>query len=138
MVAACRWGARPGTIREVRMKKVLVLGCVVVGMMLVSFSSMAATSDAWIPGLASFVLPGLGQLLNDDMDKAILHFAVGVGISALGWGIGWYVLPGAWYLTPTLYFAWSLYSGYDAYKVAKKNHFTLGLVENGVGFSYTF
>jgi hypothetical protein len=120
------------------MKKVLVLGCVVVGMMFVSLSSMAATSDAWIPGLASFALPGLGQLLNDQMDKAIMHFAIGVGIGALGYGIGWYILPGAWYLVPTLYFAWSLYSGYDAYTVAKKNHFTLGFVENGIGFSYQF
>jgi hypothetical protein len=120
------------------MKKVLVLGCVMVGVLLVSFSSLAASSDAWIPGLASFVVPGLGQLLNDQMDKAVLHFVVGVGISALGYGIGWYILPGAWYLTPALYFAWSIYSGYDAYTVAKKSNFTLGFVERGVGFSYTF
>ncbi len=120
------------------MKKVLVLGCVIVGMVLVSFSSLAASSEAWIPGLASFVLPGLGQLLNDEMDKAILHFVVGVGISAVGFGIGWYILPGAWYLTPALYLGWSIYSGYDAYTVAKKHNFRLGLVDNGVGFSYSF
>jgi hypothetical protein len=120
------------------MKKAFVLGCVALGVLLVSFSSMAASSDAWIPGVASFVLPGLGQLINDEMDKAILHFVVGVGIGALGYGIGWYVLPGAWYLTPALYFAWSIYSGYDAYTVAKKNHFTLGFVDGGVGFSYNF
>lgn len=120
------------------MKKVLVLGCVVVGMLLVSFSSMAAKNDAWIPGVASFVLPGLGQLINDEMDKAILHFVVGVGIGALGYGIGWYILPGAWYLTPALYFAWSIYSGFDAYSVAKDHNFQLGFVERGVGFSYSF
>jgi hypothetical protein len=120
------------------MKKVLVLGCVLAGMLLVSLGTLAASSDAWIPGLASFVVPGLGQLINDQMDKAILHFVVGVGIGALGYGIGWYVLPGAWYLTPALYFAWSLYSAYDAYTVAKENHFTLGFVERGIGFSVDF
>ncbi len=120
------------------MRKLWVLGCVVVGMLLVSCGSLAASSDAWIPGLASFVLPGLGQLLNDEMDKAILHFAVGVGIGAVSWGIGWYILPGLWYLTPALYFGWSVYSGYDAYTVAKDNNFRLGLVEHGIGFSYSF
>jgi len=119
------------------MKKVLVLGCVMVGMLLVSFGSLAASSDAWIPALGSFVLPGLGQLLNDQMDKAILHFAVGVGIGAVGFGLGWYFNP-LWYVTPALYLGWAIYSGYDAYTVAKKSNFTLGFVENGVGFSYTF
>ena len=120
------------------MKKVLVLGCVMVGMLLVSFGSLAASSDAWIPGLASFVVPGLGQLLNDQMDKAVLHFAVGVGIYGLGFGLGWYISPYILYLTPALGLGWAIYSGYDAYTVAKKNHFTLGFVENGVGLSYTF
>jgi len=120
------------------MKKVSVLACVLVGVLLVSFSSLAASNDAWIPGVASFVLPGLGQLLNDQMDKAILPFVVGVGIGVLGYGIGWYVLPGAWYLVPALYFAWSIYSGYDAYTVAKEHNFTLGMVDNGIGFSYDF
>jgi hypothetical protein len=120
------------------MKKVLVLGCVMVGMLLVSFSSLAASSDAWIPGLGSFVLPGLGQLLNDEMDKAVLHFAVGVGIYGLGFGLGWYISPYILYLTPALGLGWAIYSGYDAYTVAKDHNFTLGFVENGVGFSYTF
>ena len=120
------------------MKKGLVLGCVVLGMFAVSFSTMAANADALIPGVASFVLPGLGQLLNDETDKAILHFVVGVGIGAVGYGVGWYILPGAWYLVPALYFGWSLYSAYDAYSVAKEQNFRLGFVENGVGFSYQF
>jgi hypothetical protein len=134
---AARWGGA-ATAREVAVKKIAVVVCVLVGMMAVSFGTLAASSDAWIPGLASFVLPGLGQLLNDQMDKAVLHFAVGVGIGALGYGISWYVLPGAWYLVPAAYFAWSIYSGYDAYTVAKEQHFTLGLVDGGVGFTYEF
>ncbi len=120
------------------MKKVLVLGCVVVGMLLVSFSSMAAKNDAWIPGVASFVLPGLGQLINDEMDKAILHFVVGVAIYGIGFGVGWYVSPYVAYLTPVLGLAWAVYSGFDAYNVAKDHNFQLGFVERGVGFSYSF
>jgi hypothetical protein len=120
------------------MKKLLVLGCVIVGMLLISFSSMAASNDAWIPGLASFVIPGLGQLLNDQMDKAILHFAVGVAIYGLGFGVGWYVSPYVAYLTPALGLAWAIYSGFDAYNVAKDQNFQLGFVNGGVGFSYNF
>ncbi len=119
------------------MKKVLVLGCVIVGMLLVSLGSLAASNDAWIPGLASFALPGLGQLINDQMDKAILHFAVGIGIGAIGYGVGWYFNP-LWYVTPALYLGWAIYSGYDAYTVAKDQNFQLGFVNGGVGFAYNF
>ncbi len=119
------------------MKKAVVLVFVLVGMLLVSFGTLAASSDAWIPGLASFVLPGLGQLLNDQMDKAILHFAVGIGIGAIGYGVGWYFTP-LWYVTPALYLGWAIYSGYDAYTVAKDQNFTLGFVDRGIGFSYSF
>ncbi|MGD9676480.1 MAG: hypothetical protein AB7V19_07340, partial [Candidatus Bipolaricaulia bacterium] len=99
------------------MKRVLVLGVLVLGLLVTGISVSAAT-QAWIPGVASLAIPGLGQLLNGQEDKALVHFVVGLGISALGYGIGWYVLPGAWYLVPTLYFAWSVYSACDAYNVA--------------------
>lgn len=120
------------------MKRVSVLGVVIVSLLVLGVSLSAVASDAWIPGIASIAIPGLGQLLNDQMDKAALHFVVGLGISAIGYGVGWYILPGAWYLVPTLYFAWSIYSGYDAYNVAKSQGFTLGFVPNGVGFAYNY
>lgn len=119
------------------MKRVLVLGVLVLGLLAAAIPA-AAASDAWIPGVASLAIPGLGQLLNGDEDKALVHFVVGLGISAIGYGIGWYILPGAWYLVPTLYLAWSVYSAFDAYNVAKDTGFTLGFVPNGVGVGYTY
>ncbi len=119
------------------MKRMLVLGVLVLGLLAAGVSVSAAT-EAWIPAVASLAIPGLGQLLNDQPEKALVHFVVAVGISALGYGIGWYILPGAWYLVPTLYFAWSVYSAFDAYHVAKDKGFSIGLVPNGIGVGYTY
>ncbi|MCX7751056.1 MAG: hypothetical protein N2320_05940, partial [Candidatus Bipolaricaulota bacterium] len=35
-------------------------------------------------GLASFVVPGFGQYLNGEYEKALVHFGVAVGIGAVG------------------------------------------------------
>jgi len=94
-------------------------------------------SQAWIPALGSFLIPGLGQLLNDEIDKAIFHFAVDVGILALGWYLGG-LLPMGYYTIPTLHLAWGLYSGYDAYIVAEENNFRIGMVPNGIVVSYSY
>ncbi len=48
------------------------------------------------------------------------------------------MLPGAWYLVPTLYLAWSVYSAYDAYTVAKDQGFTIGFQPNGLGVGYRY
>jgi len=98
-----------------------------------------SAQDEWIPGLASFVLPGLGQLLNDQMDRAILHFAVDIGIVALGtYAAGLFGLAPLYYVVPALHLGWAVYSGLDAYNVAKDQGFSIGFVENGVSFSYNF
>jgi len=119
------------------MKKLVVVLCVIVSLMATTFGAMAQTNDAWIPGLASFVLPGLGQLLNDEMDKAILHFGVDVAIVGLGYYVG-SLLPFGFYAIPALHLGWAIFSGFDAYDVAKDTGFSIGLVENGVAFSYRF
>ena len=125
------------------MKRMLVLGALVVSLLVAGVSASAA-SEAWIPGLASFLLPGPGQLLNDDSDKAVTHFAVGVGIMALNMSIGWWLPYGTTYFAPVLItlsavnLAWRIYSGWDAYKVAKSEGFTIGFVPGGVGVSYCY
>jgi hypothetical protein len=122
------------------MGKYLVAAAVVIGLVAtIGVSLNAATSDAWIPAIASFVIPGLGQLLNDQMDKAIFHFVVDVGINALGYYLTWSAL--GWYTAPIwglAHLGWALYSGYDAYTVAKEKGFSIGLRENGVAFAFRF
>jgi hypothetical protein len=119
------------------MRKCAVVFCVIVGLLWVTFGAVAQTNDAWIPGLASFILPGLGQLLNDEMDKAIIHFGVDVAIIGLGYYVGT-LLPFGFYAIPALHLGWALFSGFDAYNVAKDTGFTIGLVENGIGFSFAY
>jgi len=119
------------------MKNMVVVFGVILGILGAAVGASAQSSDAWIPGLASFVLPGLGQVLNDDIDKAILHFGVDVGILALGWYIG-VLVPYGYFAIPALHLAWAIYSGLDAYNVAKEQHFTIGVIPNGLAFSGSF
>lgn len=69
-----------------------------------------------VPAIASFVIPGSGQLVNDQPNKALTHFVVGVGVSSI------YYLPFTytpiWRVLPALQLAWHGYSSYDAYQVA--------------------
>lgn len=128
------------------MNKVLIVVAVLVslvGVMTVSgFAQTSGPSDAWIPGLASFIIPGLGQMLNDQMDKAIIHFGVAVGISVGGSLISNALLDNSsWYgysIVGLAYLGWSAYSGLDAYNVAKDTGFTLGMTENGLTLAYSF
>jgi len=120
------------------MRKALVVGVVA---LCVLFGGIAVSGqDEWVPGLASFVLPGLGQLLNDQMDRAIIHFAVDVGIIALGYYAAALMPLGAvaFYAVPALHLGWAIYSGLDAYNVAKDQGFSIGFVENWIGLSYNF
>ena len=125
------------------MNKALIVVAVLVGLLgAMAVEGAARSSDAWVPGLASFLIPGLGQLLNDQVDKAIIHFGVAVGISVGGSlmsSILW--RSGFWYgysIMGGVYLLWSVYSGLDAYNVAKDTGFTLGMTEDGLTLSYNF
>ena len=131
------------------MHKLVVVGLVMIGLLAITPLAVGAQpaqpNEAWIPGLASFLIPGLGQLMNGQTDKAVLHFGVDVAI-----------LVGGEYLTEVTYnphelfgsrfvfivlaahLAWSLYSGYDAYTVAKEKGFTLGFTDDGLSLAYNF
>ena len=119
------------------MRKCAMVVCLIVAMLWVAFGAAAQMDEAWIPGLASFVVPGLGQLLNDEMDKALIHFGVDLAIFGLGYYVGSF-LPFGYYAIPALHLGWAVFSGFDAYNVAKDTGFTIGLVENGIGFAYEF
>jgi len=120
------------------MKRALVVVGVMIGLLLVTVGASAQSAEAWIPGLASFVLPGLGQLLNDQLDKAILHFGVHVAIIAAGWYVGTLLPWQSIYALSALHLGWAIYSGYDAYTVARDTGFRIGLIPNGVRFAYSF
>ncbi|MCK5245892.1 hypothetical protein KAR02_03295, partial [Candidatus Bipolaricaulota bacterium] len=51
------------------------------------------------------------------------------------------LLPFSYYTYPLValvHLGWGIYSGLDAYDVAKTQGFQLGLVENGIGFEVNF
>jgi len=122
------------------MKKCVGVVGVVLGLLALTFGALAQPSEAWIPGVASLVLPGLGQFLNDEVDKAFLHLGIAIAIDVGAYYVA-SLLPFSYYAYPIVglaHLAWGLYSGYDAYTVAKERGFTIGLVENAVGFSVRF
>ena len=123
------------------MKRGVVVLVVLAGLLAVMGTNVTAQeSDAWIPGIASFLIPGLGQLLNDEFNKAIIHFGVDVAILAAGTYVV-SLLPWSPYrygIVGLAHLAWSLYSGYDAYTVAKKTGFTIGFTEDGLTLAYHF
>ena len=119
-------------------KRVGVVVCVIVGLLALTFGATAQTNQAWIPGVASLALPGLGQLLNDQIDKALWHFGVAVALNVGAYYVSALLpFPGV-YGVGLVYLAWGLYSGYDAYTVAKERGFRIGVVENGIGFAVNF
>ena len=74
-----------------------------------------------VPSIASFILPGSGQLLNDEPNKALTHFVVIVGIDTATYMFARTTRPFNWTsyrLGTALHLAWSGYSAYDAYQVA--------------------
>ena len=122
---------------------------VLIGVLAIAIASMSSMvvaaqtqSEAWIPGLASFLIPGLGQLLLDEPDKAVLHFGVDVAILIGGGYIASIMSPYYWYsgysIVGLAHLAWSLYSGYDAYTTAKEKGFSIGFTGDGLSFSYNF
>jgi uncharacterized membrane protein HdeD (DUF308 family) len=121
--------------------RVGVVVCVIVGLLALTFGATAQTNQAWIPGVASLALPGLGQFLNNEVDKAFWHLGVAIALDVGAYYLvtllpftGFYSYP----LIGLVHLAWGVYSGLDAYNVAKEQGFTIGLVENGIGFAVNF
>jgi TM2 domain-containing membrane protein YozV len=77
-------------------------------------SSNGSSMDGVVPAVASAVVPGLGQLINKQSDKAIGIFAVVVGgfvlgaLPLIGW-IPWLVAVCSW-----------IYGIVDGYVTGKK------------------
>jgi TM2 domain-containing membrane protein YozV len=123
------------------MRAVMGLGCAVMILLAATVGVSAQNNDAWIPGLASFVIPGVGQFINDQVEKAIWHLGITVALSAGSYFIATSFPFGYYYTIPLIglvNLGWRIYSGLDAYNVAKDQGFTIGVVENGLGFAVAF
>jgi len=77
--------------------------------------------DPLLNGLASFVVPGLGQYLNGEPNKALSHFLIAVAIPV----VCPLLFPSYPYLLSSslcmlLQLGWHAYSAIDAYETAKK------------------
>ncbi len=125
------------------MKKAMVVLAVAVGMLVgITASAGAQPADAWIPGLASFLIPGIGQFLNGEVEKGIVHLIVGVAVPVAG-GVVVVALPSVYQsagiaMVGIATLGYRLYSGYDAYTVARERGFSLGFTDDGLTLSYRF
>ncbi|MGC8972090.1 MAG: hypothetical protein ACP5K2_07850 [bacterium] len=80
-------------------------------------AQQAKKMDPVIAAIASLIIPGLGQYLLGDQSKGLTHLLIDIGIWVVSIvlsfvGIGLIT----WVLAPL----WSIYSAYDAYKMASK------------------
>ncbi len=71
-------------------------------------------------GLASFIIPGLGQFLQGDTDKALTHLLIGIAIPVVGSYLAVASpMPGLVYTaTAIAHLSWAIYSGVDSYRMA--------------------
>lgn len=105
------------------------------GMLITSLGANSLADDDLspaVPSIASLILPGAGQLINEQPNKALTHFIVVVGIDSATMLLTSVLSPSYPYdptYDPTLvqtissiglvlHLAWSGYSAYDAYQVA--------------------
>jgi len=54
-------------------------------------ASGGGSNDDLIAALASFVIPGLGNILNDDTERGVIILAIWVGWLVVGWGFGLFI-----------------------------------------------
>lgn len=80
-------------------------------------SSNGSSMDGVVPAVASAVIPGLGQLINKQSDKAIGVFAVVTGGWLLSWLLSWVPLVG-WIPGLVALGAW-IYGITDGYRTGK-------------------
>ncbi len=83
--------------------------------------------DPLLIGAASFLIPGLGQFLNGEDGKGLMHLLVGlalpvsVTIAAVLLGTASPLIGTVLYLAaPLIYLAWAVHSAIDAYGVAEQ------------------
>ena len=107
---------------------------IIVGAILIT--AVGIESEAWgaecrfrgdpiVPGLGSLLLPGLGQFLNGEDGKGLVHLVVAIAlptVTLLAGDLLWPASPTMARIlrriTPLLYLGWAVQSAVDAYQVA--------------------
>lgn len=88
----------------------------------VTFAQSDEARSPMLYGLGSFVIPGLGQLLQAEPQKALIHFGVAIAIPVVGTlaAIASPVpeLVGA--ITGLASLGWAVLSSIDAYRLAQQ------------------
>ncbi len=89
-------------------------------------------------GIGSFFIPGLGQLLQAEPEKAAIHFLVGLGIPVAGWlaslasPVSELVNLATWVAS----LGWGILSGIDAYRLAQQFNEDNGFSQLDNAFAY--
>ena len=119
---------------------VAVALAVVVGVGMVGWARQEPNPIPLIHGIASFAIPGLGQYLNEEYDKALTHFAVDVAL-VVGGGYLAAILPypgfSLYWGVGVVHALWAFYSGWDAYQVALQRE-GISLEVSPTGFAVRF
>jgi len=121
------------------LKRILVV--LLIGMILLTLLPTAGMARVRVSprnpllyGLASFILPGVGQFLNDEPDKALVHFVVAVAIPTVFTIVGHFLHWHLWYLrhalTGLFSLGWHTYSAIDAYRTAERFNKVHGFAVN--------
>ena len=111
----------------------------VLSILLVGFGAMGEepSPTPLIRGLASFVIPGLGQYLNGEYEKALTHFVVIVLVDVGTQYVGNLLPSYPDWITGALHTLWALYSAVDAYQTALELE-GLTLKASPTGFALNF
>ena len=108
--------------------KIIVIA-ISVGLIVLLPSVMGAAQEErvsprnpFLCGVASFIIPGLGQLLNNEPNKALNHFLIAIAIPVVGYYAALAsptpgLVIGA---TAVAQLGWAFYSAMDAYHVAQR------------------
>ncbi|MCI2425235.1 hypothetical protein LM599_04430 [Candidatus Acetothermia bacterium] len=88
-------------------------------------------------GVASFILPGLGQFLNDEPSKALIHFLVAVAVPTVA-VVATHLLHIPWYLRSAVIslasLGWHAYSAFEAAETAEEFNRKHRLVSSNAPF----
>lgn len=108
----------------------LVAAILIVGVAFLTVFQVTGISDEeeatlvnpLIPGLASFMVPGTGQLLIGDSDRALLHFFVDIGVivSSYSTALASQTPFLVWEITSIAWLGWSAYSALNAYSSTRQ------------------